>query len=768
MLAADVGVARTLAPEVPTEVAAEPLTQGNFANQSIVFIDKAVTDFDQVASEVLDGSEVVLIDSKADGISQIGEVLSTRSDVGSIHILAHGESGKLQLGNTMMDEPTLLARASELQAWADSFTSDADILLYGCETGRGIAGANLTHLIASLTGADVAASTNRTGGHAADWILETRIGSIESSLPLSLAFQESYQGHLPIRIRAAGSEGDENMQLLIDGAVVQTWSGVGGDASAGQFETFDYDVDGIDANRISIAFTNDFRDTSTGTDRNLRVDSIEVDGVTFETEAPTVFSTGTWKPEDGITPGFRESEFLHANGVFEFNTASNTGSLVTVTASGSTGQESFDLQIDGTTVQSYSNLSRSPTTFSYQAAGVVSANQVRVVFTNDLFDSANGIDRNLNVDKISIDGTDFETEAPSVFSTGTWRPEDGITPGFRQSQTLHANGYFQYGAAASSGSLLEVVARGDEGGEQFNLIVSDSVVGTFTVGTSNQTFTYQAAGDVSVDDVRIEFINAQFDPSNGIDQNLQVDLIRIDGQTFQTEAASVFSTGTWLAADGIAPGFGRGDTLHANGYFDFGQSVDLTARYRVTFDATWSAATHPTDFPSNPHFSGLIGATHNAGIEFWAPGAEASDGIQLVAEQGNKSDFQTEIGVAIADGTAEFELSGGGITTSPDVVTLEFDASLDNSLVTLVSMLAPSPDWFVGIHGVSLLENGNWSDGFAIDLAAYDAGTDDGTTFTSPNAPSAAGGVITRIVSGVLATDGTVPPLGTFAFERIG
>ena len=42
-----------------------------------------------------------------------------------------------------------------------------------------------------------------------------------------------------------------------------------------------------------------------------------------------------------------------------------------------------------------------------------------------------------------------------------------------------------------------------------------------------------------------------------------------------------------------------------------GDTAGGDARYRVTFQATWSAETHPTNFPANPHFSGLVGATHN-------------------------------------------------------------------------------------------------------------------------------------------------------------
>jgi hypothetical protein len=41
-----------------------------------------------------------------------------------------------------------------------------------------------------------------------------------------------------------------------------------------------------------------------------------------------------------------------------------------------------------------------------------------------------------------------------------------------------------------------------------------------------------------------------------------------------------------------------------------------TAQYRVRFDATWSAATHPVQFPAAAHWSGLVGATHDATVSF--------------------------------------------------------------------------------------------------------------------------------------------------------
>src|SRR6185503_15666598 len=125
-----------------------------------------------------------------------------------------------------------------------------------------------------------------------------------------------------------------------------------------------------------------------------------------------------------------------------------------------------------------------------------------------------------------------------------------------------------------------------------------------------------------------------------------------------------------------------------------------TARYRVTFDASWSAQSHPTDIPRNPHFSRLIGGTHRATVKFWEAGSLASEGIRLMAEQGRTSPLDTEVEAAIAGGHAQRVLVGDGIDRSPDRIVLDFEISRDFPLVTLVSMLAPSPDWFVGVSGL--------------------------------------------------------------------
>ncbi len=188
----------------------------------------------------------------------------------------------------------------------------------------------------------------------------------------------------------------------------------------------------------------------------------------------------------------------------------------------------------------------------------------------------------------------------------------------------------------------------------------------------------------------------------------------------------------------------------------------LEARYKVTFQADWSSQTHPTDFPNNPHFSGLIGGTHADGIHFWEVGALASDGIESMAETGSKTKLTQEVNAAISAGDAEFLLSGPG-AGSPDTVSMTFDITSDFSQVTLVSMIAPSPDWFVGVDGLELFQNGRWVDQVVIDLLPYDSGTDSGTTYTSGNSNTNPADPIFEITGypffGV--------PLGTFTFEKL-
>ena len=388
-----------------------------------------------------------------------------------------------------------------------------------------------------------------------------------------------------VDVYAAGATNQETIELQIDGQTVQVWDNIGGDAYAGQFQKFTFETnEDVDPSQIRIAFTNDLNEG--GIDRNVRIDKIVVDGETIETESANVFSTGTWKVEDGVQPGFRLSEYLHADGYFQFAAGSGgggqvNGSTVDIVVRGDEGTERFNLLINGTVVGTY-NVTTQFQTIRYTHNGSVSADDVRIEFINDEWDPQRGVDANLTVDRIVIDGQAFETENSAVFSTGSWLPGDGTQPGFGRSDTLNSNGYFQYsssgggngGGGTVQGSTIEIRVQGDEGTERFELLIKGQVVQTYGVGTQAQTITYTHNESFTANDVRIRFINDEFDPSLGIDSNLTVDFIKVDGQTFQTEDASVFSTGSWLPADGVTPGFGRSETLNSNGFFQYASTTN--------------------------------------------------------------------------------------------------------------------------------------------------------------------------------------------------
>ena len=121
-------------------------------------------------------------------------------------------------------------------------------------------------------------------------------------------------------------------------------------------------------------------------------------------------------------------------------------------------------------------------------------------------------------------------------------------------------------------STVQIFASGTEGGEQLQLQIDGNVAETFEIAAASnilndQVFTFETAETITADDVRIAFLNDSFDPATGADSNLIVDAISIDGNRFETEASNVYSTGTFLNADGIQPGFRNSETLHSNGFF---------------------------------------------------------------------------------------------------------------------------------------------------------------------------------------------------------
>lgn len=170
--------------------------------------------------------------------------------------------------------------------------------------------------------------------------------------------------------------------------------------------------------------------------------------------------------------------------------------------------------------------------------------------------------------------------------------------------------------------------------------------------------------------------------------------------------------------------------------FSHAQSIAI---YEITFTSVWNASDHGA-LPNSPHWSDLVGTTHNNVVKFWELDQLATPGIKDVAEEGNNVNFNNEVVAAINAGNAN-EWLQQGFSPFPAAISSATLSGVevfeDKPLLTVVSMIAPSPDWFIGISDFSLLDtNGDWKTNVSIDMFPYDAGTDDGTSYEALNAPS--------------------------------
>lgn len=156
------------------------------------------------------------------------------------------------------------------------------------------------------------------------------------------------------------------------------------------------------------------------------------------------------------------------------------------------------------------------------------------------------------------------------------------------------------------------------------------------------------------------------------------------------------------------------------------------AEYELTIYNDWSAETHPANFPDDAHFSWLGGGTHNSAVTFWEPGKPASLGMKEMAETGVVEILaDQEVQAAIGNGTAWSKIFEKVYTpekpaVAPGSRTTTLQVHKDFPLVTLATMLGPSPDWFVGVSGLSMRADGKWIEELAVDLPLYDGGTRDG------------------------------------------
>lgn len=192
------------------------------------------------------------------------------------------------------------------------------------------------------------------------------------------------------------------------------------------------------------------------------------------------------------------------------------------------------------------------------------------------------------------------------------------------------------------------------------------------------------------------------------------------------------------------------------------QTNGSRAVYKARFELTWSPQTHPGAYPNGAHVSRPVGASHRVGTHLWQAGGIASPGMEAMAEAGTTGGLIQEIDAEIAAGNALQSFLGNSFD-APGARMFNVIATDEFPAVTLVTMVAPSPDWFVGVDGAMLLQDGVWVDELVVPLVVWDAGTDSGTDFTSLNDDTDPQDPITLQTGGPFEPSN---PIGTLTFTR--
>ena len=181
-------------------------------------------------------------------------------------------------------------------------------------------------------------------------------------------------------------------------------------------------------------------------------------------------------------------------------------------------------------------------------------------------------------------------------------------------------------------------------------------------------------------------------------------------------------------------------------------TLEDSAQYQLEVLFDWTASKHPSalgPFPAGAHFSPLIGSIHQENYSFFSKGSTASQGMESMAETGATGALARDIQKQIDGGEALRLLQADGGTTAQETKSLGvISAEGDHAFLTIVSMIAPSPDWFVAVQSLPLKDPlGNWLQTIEAPLVSLDAGTDSGDQFTSPNEDTQPKGTIEAFVA---------------------
>ena len=159
----------------------------------ILFVDSRVADIATLLAGVRPEVEPILLSQGRPAARQMAEALAGRAGLGAVHVVAHGEPGRVHFAAGEWSAATLAGQARDLSAIGQALGEGGGLRLWSCYAGAGAAGEALVAGLGAATGADVAAASGLVGAPAlgGQWALDADDGVAP---PLTEAGVAAYAG----------------------------------------------------------------------------------------------------------------------------------------------------------------------------------------------------------------------------------------------------------------------------------------------------------------------------------------------------------------------------------------------------------------------------------------------------------------------------------------------------------------------------------------------------------------------------------------------
>ncbi len=334
-----------------------------------LIFDCAVNNQQFLLTNLKPNTKVFTLNPHQNGIEQITAILEHNPST-TVEIIAHGEAGKIKLGNIELTLTNIQKYVRQLQSWSEKIEN---LLLYSCQVALGETGKNFINILSKITKTKIAASTTLIGDRkkGGTWQLDylTEKFDLKSALnnQAKLAYPEVLAtltvttlidendgiGNLSLREAIASANSGDTITFATSGVIILTL----GQLTVNKSLTIDGDLDDNKTPNITINGNNLSRILNIN-DSIANLANVTIDGLT-------------------LTGGLLTGASNRGAGIFNQENLTLTNSIIT----GNTAVRGAGIAIDNSGIANISNTTISGNSAGY-GGGVYARNGANVTITN--------------------------------------------------------------------------------------------------------------------------------------------------------------------------------------------------------------------------------------------------------------------------------------------------------------------------------------------------------------------------------------------------